>query len=223
MIEDNLEIITTGDGSQTLYRRDLDEIYHSTHGAIQESKHIFIDSALSAHPPLPLINILEIGFGTGLNAVLTMEYASKHSQPIHYHTIEKHPLPPSITNKLSYGKQLSLESEYTAIHKSPWNKSIELSPYFSIHKTDKAFDDVELEDNRYHIIYFDAFAPEYSPELWTIPVFQHLHNALVAGGILITYCAKGEVQRNLKASGYTVHKLPGPKGKREIVKGVVRC
>ncbi|MCK9163065.1 MAG: tRNA (5-methylaminomethyl-2-thiouridine)(34)-methyltransferase MnmD [Bacteroidales bacterium] len=219
-IEKHLELIITEDGSSSLRRNDLQEGYHSTFGAISESKHIFIEAGLRKVGILPNINILEIGFGTGLNAILTLEFAIKEEQSIYYQTIEKYPLSKEITSELNYGKILDLEKEFEKIHSLDWVRDYQLDQYFTIHKIDKPAEELCFAKDFFHLIYFDAFAPQFEENLWTKAVFENIFLSLKEGGILVTYCCKGDVKRMLKSSGFQIEKLPGPKGKREILRAV---
>ena len=217
-IENQIEILITEDGSSSLRRKDLQEGYHSTFGAIAESRHIFIEAGLRKVGTLEKINILEIGFGTGLNAILSLEFANKENQAIYYKTIEKYPLPKEITSELNYGKILRLEEEFETINSFDWNKDNDLNSYFTIQKIDKPAEEINYPKDFFHLIYFDAFAPQFEEKLWNKEVFENLFLALKQGGILVTYCCKGDVKRMLKSSGFEIEKLPGPKGKREILR-----
>lgn len=217
-IEDNIEVLITEDGSSSLRRKDLGEGYHSTFGAIAEGIHIFINAGLRNIEKQSLINILEIGFGTGLNAILTLDYSNKESQNIYYETIEKYPLSQEIISQLNYGKVLSLEDEFLKIHSVSWNENAEINNLFSIHKIDKPAENLNYKANFFDIIYFDAFAPQFEENLWQQEMFTKLYSSLKEGGLLVTYCCKGDVKRALKASGFQIEKLPGPKGKREILR-----
>jgi len=217
-IEDNIEVLITEDGSSSLRRKDLGEGYHSTFGAIAEGIHIFINAGLRNIEKQSLINILEIGFGTGLNAILTLDYSNKESQNIYYETIEKYPLSQEIISQLNYGKVLSLEEEFLKIHSVSWNENAEINNLFSIHKIDKPAENLNYKANFFDIIYFDAFAPQFEENLWQQEMFTKLYSSLKEGGLLVTYCCKGDVKRALKASGFQIEKLPGPKGKREILR-----
>lgn len=217
-IEDNIEVLITEDGSSSLKRKDLGEGYHSTFGAIAEGVHIFINAGLRNIEKHSLINILEIGFGTGLNAILTLDYSNKENQNIYYETIEKYPLSKEIISQLNYGKVLSLEEEFLNIHSVSWNENAEINNLFSIHKIDKPAENLNYKANFFDIIYFDAFAPQFEENLWQQEMFAKLYYSLKEGGLLVTYCCKGDVKRALKASGFQIEKLPGPKGKREILR-----
>lgn len=217
-IEDNIEVLITEDGSSSLRRKDLGEGYHSTFGAIEEGVHIFINAGLRNIEKHSLINILEIGFGTGLNAILTLDYSNKENQKIYYQTIEKYPLSQEIISQLNYGKVLSLEEEFLNLHSVSWNENAKINNLFSIHKIDKPAEDLNYKSNFFDIIYFDAFAPQFEENLWQQEMFTKLYSSLKEGGLLVTYCCKGDVKRALKASGFQIEKLPGPKGKREILR-----
>lgn len=219
-IGNQIEILITEDGSSSLRRTDLQEGYHSTFGAIAESRHIFIEAGLRKVGKLPEINILEIGFGTGLNAILSLEFAIKEKQLINYQTIEKFPLTKEIISQLNYGEKLHLEEEFDRMHNISWNEGNELNPYFKIQKKDKPAEEINYPKDFFHLIYFDAFAPQFEEKLWNKEVFENLFQSLKQGGILVTYCCKGEVKRMLKSSGFDIEKLPGPKGKREILRAL---
>ena len=217
-------IITTADGSHSLYIKELKEDYHSVHGAIQESKHVFINaglqSFLTTHPLASTINILEIGLGTGLNAFLTFIEAEHLAVNINYTAVEAYPVSIDLMEQLNYVKCLNAEKyqpAFTAIHTSEWEKPVMLSNQFTIHKIKNKLQEIVLE-NKYSLIYFDAFGPQVQPEMWTEEVFAKLYNALEPSGSLVTYCAKGEVKRILKKVGFSVESLAGPPGKREMVR-----
>ena len=214
-----MKLEQTADGSYTLYVPELDEHYHSVKGALTESQHIFIDMGLK-HSPVTFPRILEIGLGTGLNCVLTLLEAKESQRHIHYTGIERYPLNEGIIHKLNYpaiiGKEC--EDDYFAIHQAPWEEDVCLSPWFTLHKMEGDFTHYTCEQ-KYDIIYFDAFAPEKQPEMWEQSLFDNLYNVLNEGGILTTYCAKGVVRRMLQTAGFKVERLPGPPGgKREILR-----
>ncbi len=218
----NISIIKTEDGSDSLYVKDLNEHYHSTHGAIQESKHVYIDSGLKhVSTILDCINILEIGFGTGLNALLTYLETEKLNLNVNYTTLEAYPLDMEIVNKLNYADCVGGENPkeiFTTIHTCEWEKSIAISPHYNLHKLKNTLQQIGFVGS-YNLIYFDAFAPNVQPEMWTEEVFAKLFSVLKPNGSLVTYCAKGEVKRTLKKVGFEVESLPGPPGKREMVRG----
>ena len=214
-----MKLEQTADGSYTLYVPELDEHYHSIKGALTESQHIFIDMGLK-HSFVNSPKILEIGLGTGLNCILTLLEAEENQRHIHYTGIERYPLNEEIIRKLDYPSMIGNkhEEKYLAIHQTPWEEDIHLSPWFTLHKIEGDFTHYTFE-NKYDIIYFDAFAPEKQPEMWEQSLFDNLYNILNEGGILTTYCAKGVVRRMLQTAGFKVERLPGPPGgKREILR-----
>lgn len=215
-----MKIEKTADGSYTLYLPEMDEHYHSVKGALTESQHIFIDMGLKASSS-SYPRILEIGLGTGLNALLTYIYAEQNRLPVYYTGIERHPLTEEIIAQLDYPHLVGIEQQpkLEAIHCATWNKEESLSPYFTLHKVEADFTHYTFEQG-YDVIYFDAFAPEKQPEMWQQELFNHLYQILNHEGILTTYCAKGVIRRMLQAAGFVVERLPGPPGgKREILRG----
>lgn len=220
------KLIETGDGSHTLYVEELDERYHSYHGAIQESKHVFIKSGLhyivEKYSTLAPLAILEIGLGTGLNALLTLIEADVLNKSIEYTAIEAHPLEKSIVDALNYVSLLNAQHYQTSfdkMHESEWNTKTNLSSNFELDKMHTTLDLAVLE-TKYNLIYFDAFGPRVQPEMWTLAVFSKLADSLLSGGCLVTYCAKGEVKRTLKSAGFIVESIEGPPGKREMVRAI---
>lgn len=214
-----MKLEQTADGSFTLYVPELDEHYHSVKGALTESQHIFIDMGLK-HSQATNPYILEIGLGTGLNCFLTYLTSKETGQAIHYTGIERFPLSEEVIDQLDYTTLIGKgEKEvYQAIHQAAWNKEVQLSPHFSLHKIEGDFTQYSFL-GKYDLIYFDAFAPEKQPEMWEQPLFDMLYELLNPGGILTTYCAKGVVRRMLQAAGFTVERLAGPPGgKREILR-----
>lgn len=217
---DTLQVIATGDGSHSLLNTVLNETYHSVHGAIQESRHVFILHGLEAieqtHPNQP-IRILEVGFGTGLNVLLTWMHTKESKTPITYESWERYPLPESILLQLNYASQLEDMEGFDAIHRVPWNVETALVPGFSLLKKqgDVLVDPIE---GSYDLIYFDAFAPSKQPELWTMDVLKKVTNRLLPNGILVTYCAKGQVKRDFASLGLHVESPPGPPGKKEMTR-----
>ena len=216
-----MKLEQTADGSYTLYVPELDEHYHSVKGALTESQHIFIDMGLK-HSSVTSPHILEIGLGTGLNCVLTLLEAKESQRHVHYTGIERYPLNEEIIRKLNYPSIIGKECEedYFAIHQAPWEEDVCLSPWFTLHKLEGDFTHYSFEQ-KYDIIYFDAFAPEKQPEMWEQSLFDNLYQVLNEGGILTTYCAKGIVRRMLQTAGFKVERLPGPPGgKREILRAI---
>lgn len=208
---------TTGDGSSTLYVPQWDEHYHSIHGAIQESQHVFIRNGLDAYTfsrGKDLIRILEIGMGTGLNVLMSMDYAKEKKLYIYYEAVEYYPLLKDEYQLLEYKKF----KNYFNIHESPFDEIITLDETFVLKKKKIKIEEYLGENNFFDIIYYDAFAPSAQPELWTEEVFNAMYQCLCENGIFVTYCAKGEVKRRLRNVGFTVEALPGPPGKREMTK-----
>lgn len=213
----NRVLMQTADGSSTFRLVDADVTYHSRNGALQESVHVFINSGLrffvTSFPKTSEIKIFEMGFGTGLNCFLTLKEAVNLSIAINYHAVELYPLQP---NELENFIQ-NFDDSMRQIHAAEWNQEAKLHPQFTIHKHHTPLESFSFPQ-LFHIIYYDAFAPSFQPELWTETVFQRIFDALHNGGIFVTYCSKGAVRRALQAVGFIVEKLPGPKGKREILR-----
>jgi tRNA U34 5-methylaminomethyl-2-thiouridine-forming methyltransferase MnmC len=217
-----VEVRQTKDGSSTLYVPELNEHYHSVHGALQESMHVFIQAGLAYFlPAASPLRVLEVGFGTGLNALLTLQQAQLHRAPVFYDSLEKYPLPADVVRDLQFEKFI-LNSEllgfHLQLHAAPWNEPAPITPFFTLQKKEADLQEQAFPPSFYHLVYFDAFAPEKQPELWTEEVFQRLHAALLPGGVLVSYCAKGSFKRHLKAVGFRVEALPGPPGKREMTR-----
>ena len=214
-------VIDTADGSKTILIEDWQEQYHSIHGALQEAYHVFIKHGLHAVKHKDLA-VLEMGFGTGLNALITYLEAEKKGLRIQYRGIEKYPVSEEELQLLNYVDILQepgLDEVFWKMHKLPWETTIPLSQNFILTKNQMDFR--ELTDNsRFHLVYFDAFGPRVQPELWTAEIFQNLYNALLPNGILVTYSAKGSVRRAMEQCGFIVEKLPGPPGKREMLRAV---
>ena len=214
----DLSLVKTGDGSNTLYNAQLNEHYHSVNGAIQESNHVFIDAAVRQHQKMHL-NVLEIGFGTGLNALLTARHAQKEKINIIYNSLEPFPLSKSIVSQLKYSDQIDEVDLYETIHSSEWDQMAAVSEYFKLYKQKVKIEEVILGLN-FDVVYFDAFAPDVQPELWTKNVFEKIFNAMNSGAILTTYSCKGDVRRSLVSVGFKVEKIPGPPGKREMIRAI---
>lgn len=214
-----VQTVVTVDGTVTLYVPELDEHYHSVHGAKQESMHVFIKAGLELIAESKKeIRIFEMGFGTGLNAFLTYQFADKNHCKIDYCSVEKFPLEENIIEKLNYAEGNEKEV-FRKLHETEWNKQIIISDFFSLEKIKGSAEELNFAEKKYDLIYFDAFAPRVQPELWTDLIFQKMYDSLNENGILVTYCAKGEVRRSMKRAGFTVEKLPGPPGKREMTRG----
>ena len=215
------KLITTEDGSHSIYVPQLNEHYHSIHGAIQESNHVFIENGLrEILKSKSNIRIFEMGFGTGLNAFLTLIYALNHSVEIRYTAIEAFPVEEEILKSLNYGKILNdgrFENYLSEIHSSSWEEWNDLNEKFLLKKIQTSLLDYR-SDEKFDLVYFDAFAPNVQPELWTAEVFGKIFDSMDFSGILVTYCCKGDVKRNLKSAGFSFEKLPGPPGKREMLR-----
>jgi tRNA U34 5-methylaminomethyl-2-thiouridine-forming methyltransferase MnmC len=206
------ELKQTADGSFTLFIPEVEETYHSTHGAVQESMHVFIENGLKACNKEE-IRILEVGLGTGLNAALTLQHATKK---IHYCALEPYPLSKEILNELAASRMGQFEMKF---HDSNAEEVISLREDFSFVRMEVGLEEFQSED-KFDVIYYDAFGPRVEPGLWTPDRMQQCFDLLNEGGIFVTYCAKGEVRRNLQAAGFVVERLPGPPGKREMLRGV---
>ena len=209
-------IETTSDGSHTLFLPELGEHYHSVNGAIQEAKHVYIESAFNQCKKTE-IHVLEIGFGTGLNALLTFFEARKRNIKVVYIGLEKYPLPEEIIFQLNY----SVENNevFRQIHSVKWGELIALTPFFSLQKVQVDFNEYDFP-GKYDVIYYDAFAPDKQNEVWTQNLFNQIYATTDSGGILSTYCAKGEIRRRMQTAGFKVNRLPGPPGKREMLQAV---
>jgi len=211
------EIIKTLDGSTTIHLKEWDECYHSKHGAIQEAKHVFIKNGLSLFDDKP-VSILEIGFGTGLNAFITfLETNAKH-QKINYVGVEAYPVAANEVLEMNYVTELEaleFDNIFEKMHKSEWDKKTEISADFWLTKRKQFFDEID-DFEIFDLIYFDAFGYRVQPELWSTEIFQKMYNSLKPNGVLVTYAARGVVKRSMISVGFTVEKLAGPPGKREM-------
>jgi tRNA U34 5-methylaminomethyl-2-thiouridine-forming methyltransferase MnmC len=229
-----IEVRTTADGSPTLYVPALNEHYHSTHGAQQESRHVFIEAGLrpllaaglgQANGTGVELNLLEVGLGTGLNALLTLQAAQEVGAGVGYDAYETYPLPPEAVAALAsqWTNDPVLELAFRQLHAAPWgglgvHAMANNYPVVTMTKFQEPIQEADLPGNTYDLIYFDAFAPEKQPELWTEEVFARLYAAAAPGAVLVSYCAQGQFRRNLRAAGWLTEKLPGPPGKREMTR-----
>ncbi|GAA4976957.1 tRNA (5-methylaminomethyl-2-thiouridine)(34)-methyltransferase MnmD [Algibacter aquimarinus] len=225
------EIVITGDGSTTIHLPDWDEQYHSKHGAIQEAYHVFLKHGLhffcneisqlkSLQNTTKTISILEIGFGTGLNAFITLLEAEKLNIKINYSGVEGYPVPMDEINQLNYAKELEQQkkqSTFISLHKCSWEDRHTIASHFLLNKQKKMFCEID-DENEFDIIYFDAFGARVQPELWTEAIFKKMYDALKDKGVLVTYSAKGSVRRAMQSVGFLVERLPGPPGKREMLR-----
>ncbi len=217
------KIITTKDGSTSIHIEEWDEQYHSKHGAIQEAKHVFIDSGLThflSTKPNTSISILEIGFGTGLNAFITLLEAEKRNLTINYTGVEAFPVIEKEIEQLNYVSELDAKSKeelFLKMHSSPWEKEIDLTDLFKLEKLKKQFSEIDNEKT-FDLIYFDAFGPRVQPELWTEFIFNILFKAIKSKGVLVTYCAQGKARRAMQNVGFNVERIEGPPGKRHMLR-----
>lgn len=201
---------TSGDGSSTLYSEKFKQHYHSVFGAKTESEWIYIELGLfEAIRKFETVNIFELGFGTGLNAFLSSETALQNRVLINYTGIEAYPVSPHDAVKLNF--------DVSHLHNLSWNDIHQTNPYFKFRKVESFLEEFQPDD-LYNLVYFDAFAPEAQPELWTSEVFEKMAGLLIPGGILTTYCSKVYVQRNMRSAGFSVEKCPGPPHKREVLR-----
>ncbi|QOG04371.1 tRNA (5-methylaminomethyl-2-thiouridine)(34)-methyltransferase MnmD [Flavobacterium sp. MDT1-60] len=211
------EIIKTLDGSTTIHLKEWDECYHSKHGAIQEAKHVFIKNGLSLFEGKP-VSILEIGFGTGLNAFITFLEAQQKHQKIDYIGVEAYPVDAKEVLAMNYVNELNaleFENIFQKMHKCEWDNKVEICDQFSLTKRKQFFDDIN-DFETFDLIYFDAFGYRVQPELWSTEIFRKMYNSLKPNGVLVTYAARGVVKRSMIEVGFTVEKLAGPPGKREM-------
>lgn len=215
------EMFETQDGSHSLIALDYGVSYHSKYGAVQESRHVFIEAGLY---PLLLkkkpLQLLEIGFGTGLNAFLTFLEAERLQIPIHYEAIEAFPLAVNLISALNYPKTAASDAYpgiFQELHETPWEADVQVGSFFTLHKRKEKAEVLHYLP-RFDLIYYDAFAPGAQPELWETQVLSAMYLALKPGGVLVTYCAKGEVKRRLKTIGFSLESLQGPPGKREMIR-----
>lgn len=215
----------TGDGSYTLFVPELGEHYHSVFGALQESQHVFFKAGFEfVRQKRRTIKLFEVGFGTGLNALLTL--MQKGDALVSYTTAEPFPVQPDIIAQLNHAELFddpAASHHCKSLHDAPWEQNIEIVPGFQLLKHKAGIPDIITGKGEYDLIYFDAFAPEIQPELWTSAIFKMLYDAMTNGGVLVTYSAKGDVKRNLLAAGFTVERLPGPPGKRHMLRAIRAC
>ena len=224
------KIQVTEDGSHTLFSEMAGQTYHSSHGAVQESRHIFISQLMGQQSMVngQQLSVFEIGFGTGLNALLTAQWARENGVKVDYTTIELYPLKEEVYRELNYGKLLGDDELFLQLHEAEWDMGlVEVTENFAIRKCKS--DIVEWLRNAqctmhnaqlFDVVYFDAFSPDAQPELWTEEVFRNVYALMRKGGVMTTYCAKGDVRRAMLAAGFRVEKLQGPPGKRHILRAV---
>lgn len=214
-------VIDTEDNSKTLLIDNTDITYHSRHGAVTESNHIFIKNGLEALKNKKSISVFEMGFGTGLNALLACQYSVSNNTAVTYHTIEKYPISNKELNAISSSSEKQAFSDnFKALHECEWELPCQINANFNITKFNADLIDHILKANTYDIIFFDAFGPKFQPNLWQPPILKKLYHSLKNNGLLLTYCAQGQFKRDLKTVGFIVENLPGPPGKREITRAI---
>jgi tRNA U34 5-methylaminomethyl-2-thiouridine-forming methyltransferase MnmC len=218
------EKLLTADGSFTVRIDEMNVTYHSTHGAVQESMHVFIRAGLDqVRLKKRTIRIFEMGFGTGLNALVTIDQAVKYGLAIHYEAVEAFPLVELSPDEFNYSSMMEtsdLAEFFRKFHNGPWNEWFSVSDFFSLKKSAIRLQDYPMPEAPFDLIYYDAFAPGAQPELWTVEIFRQLYDMTAPEGILVTYCSKGDVRRAMIAAGWEVEKIPGPPGKREMLRAL---
>jgi tRNA U34 5-methylaminomethyl-2-thiouridine-forming methyltransferase MnmC len=217
----NYKVIDTADGSYSIIQLENNITFHSTRGAVQESQHIFIQSGLNffieAYPSISSLKIFEVGFGTGLNAFLTAIMAGEQKLAIEYCAIDAYPLPEEIYKNLNYSHLLGHDKLYENMMHAGWNQSRDITPFFKLEKIEMPLEMYQF-DNKFDIVYFDAFAPNDQQELWTSEIFKKIYDSLSHEGVLVTYSSKSAVRKTFQQVGFVVEKLKGPPGKREIIR-----
>jgi len=215
------KIIQTADGSSSLLVEDWGETYHSRHGAIQEAQHVFIQNGLSLFQEQS-VAVLEIGFGTGLNAFITFLEAEKRQLKIDYVGVEAYPILKEEAEQLNYVAQLDAnqyDAQFQLMHASKWGVNTAISEYFTLTKRQQYFNEID-DKNRFELIYFDAFGYQYQPELWTADIFKKMYGALKPKGVLVTYACRGPIKKAMLEAGFQIEKLKGPPGKREMLRAI---
>jgi tRNA U34 5-methylaminomethyl-2-thiouridine-forming methyltransferase MnmC len=217
------EFMTTADGSASLHIPEWNEHYHSKHGAVQESEHVFkhmgLDYYKDQHDPSSL-SILEAGFGTGLNALISLAWAKKHQINVRYCTLEAYPVGINELKNFNFHTYVKAvnQGDFLELHECDWEQPVEISTYFTLHKQQQQFKDLDAKST-VDVIFYDAFGPRVQPDLWEMQSLERFYHALKPKGIFVTYCAKGQVRRNLEQLGFQTERLPGPPGKREMLRG----
>ncbi len=217
-----IELVITSDGSHTLYLPEMNEQYHSLNGAITESMHVYIENGFLQNKNQSSV-IFEVGFGTGLNALLTSIHAKKTKKHTVYYSIEKFPLDEILVNQLNYGQIISEEAQqvFRNLHECKWNTTVRVNSYFEIHKLNDDLKSCILEDILpFDVVYYDAFGPEKQPEMWKPDIFRKIADHTNTGGIIVTYSAKGEVRRQMASAGFAMERLLGPPGKKQMLRGI---
>lgn len=220
------EIRETSDGSKTIYLPDWNESYHSRHGAVQEALHVFIQYGLQNFSSFSTVHILEYGFGTGLNALLTLIHSEKNDQEIYYTTLEKFPVTFSEADVMEFEQSVAgvhtdsdknkIKEYFQSLHNSEWSKESEISDLFYLNKIQTDFREYTSEPESFDLVYFDAFGIRVQPELWDKSIFEKIFSGLKSGGLITTYACNSQLKRSLLETGFKVEKIPGPPGKREM-------
>ncbi len=212
------ELFTTSDGSHTLLSSKFQVPYHSRHGAIGETQHVFIDAGFKSKLKQSTISILDIGLGTGLNTLMTLMENERIKASVYYEAIEAFPITIDVAKNINYPQLLSIdEKSFMQLHELEWNQDHKINSHFIFHKKQDRFEDFQTE-HKFDVIYYDAFAPNAQPNLWEEEILGKMYALLNLDGVLVTYCAQGQFKRNLKAVGFSIEPLPGPVGKREMTR-----
>ena len=220
-----MKLLLTDDGSHTLMVEELNETDHARHGARQESKHVFIKNGfrhILGKQPGKLIRIFELGLGTGLNALLTALESEKLAVQVEYTSIEPFPIPENIIDQLNYHKLINnplVKDYFDRIHSQTWDTLNKIHPFFKFQKIHSTLQEYSCDEKYFQLVYYDAFAPNKQPEMWHKDILQKVYNFLGRKSIFVTYCAQGQVKRDLRSSGFTVLTLQGPPGKKEMIRG----
>jgi tRNA U34 5-methylaminomethyl-2-thiouridine-forming methyltransferase MnmC len=216
------EIIQTADGSKSIYLPHMGENYHSIHGALQEARHVYIQNGLETLHGRKQLDIFEMGFGTGLNTLLTLEHAKTNFERIKYTSIEAFPLSISMANMLEYERfvDLSVTDTFKRMHTCKWNEPCQLTTFFVLNKLHLRIEIYVPEPESFDLIYFDAFGPKFQEKLWDLSILYKMYTMLRPEGVFVTYCAKGQLKRDLKSLGFHVQTLNGPPGKREMIRAI---
>ncbi|NRD75521.1 tRNA (5-methylaminomethyl-2-thiouridine)(34)-methyltransferase MnmD [Shewanella sp. VB17] len=224
-MENKIQVLMTSDGSHTLMSSLFDDSYHAHNGAMSESRYVYIQAGLEhLSKDFRQVNLLELGFGTGMNAILTLESAlastGKIERPIHYTSVEAFPLSSVIIEQLNYKQQFTpyLGKLFDLLHQAPWDCDVEIIPGFTLHKVDGKLANFIGEQESINLVYYDGFAPNKQAEIWEADNFERLYPMMMQGGLFVSYCANGQFKRNLKASGFTVKAYPGVLGRREMTR-----
>jgi tRNA U34 5-methylaminomethyl-2-thiouridine-forming methyltransferase MnmC len=216
-------LLMTEDGTHTLFLSEMNETYHSHAGALTESIHVYIQNGYAYAKEVPQIRVLEVGLGTGLNAILTAEEAVKQGKQTCYHSLEPYPLSPDMISQLSLGyihTDVELGKQWRQIHAGGHAQTQRINPFFECAVFNTTLQEFESPNGPYHVIYYDAFAPRKQPEMWMFEALEKCSQMLLQGGIFITYCANGQFKRNLKQLGFELSNPPGIKGRKEITRGI---